>query len=64
MNEETILVILMGLFLFLLFLVGIASDAVAVATVPAASRGESVFDVTEIEPGLLRSLTVRERTWS
>jgi len=53
----------MGLFLLLLFLVGIPSDAVAIATVPAASRGTSVFDATEIEPGLLRSLTVRERTW-
>ncbi len=34
MKEETVLVIILGLFLLLLFLVGIASEAVAAAILP------------------------------
>jgi hypothetical protein len=48
MTNETILVILMGVFLLLLFLVGIASDAVAMAVLPAASREEVSSNVTAV----------------
>ena len=58
MKEETILVILMGLFLLLLFLVGIVSDAVAVATPLVMGRAERVSEITTLESGLRTDLTV------
>ncbi|WP_458188799.1 hypothetical protein [Haladaptatus sp. NG-WS-4] len=42
MREETILILLMGLFLLLLFLVGIVSDAVATAMLLGETGGEFV----------------------
>ena len=60
MKEETILVIVLGLFLLLLFLVGIASDAVATAVLPLVAREERVSGITERESGRLNGRTVRE----
>lgn len=40
MKHETILVLLLGLLLLVLFLVTIVSDAVAVAALPALSRNQ------------------------
>lgn len=44
MKPETILVLLMGLFLLLLFLITIASDAVAIAVLPVIS-GEKKLSI-------------------
>ena len=50
MKQETILVLIMGLFLLLLFLIGIATDAVAAAILPMISRKERSSGVTDFDP--------------
>jgi len=59
MNEETVLVVLMGLLLLLLFVVAVASDAVAIATLPGMSRDGTVSGATGLDPGLRSGLTAR-----
>lgn len=60
MKRETILVLLMGLFLLLLFLVMIASDAVAIAVLPVISGEKKSSRVTDFKSRLLKHLPVRE----
>jgi hypothetical protein len=48
MKQETILVLIMGLFLLLLFLIGIATDAVAAAILPTVSREERSSSPTDL----------------
>lgn len=60
MKRETILVLLMGLFLLLLFLVMIASDAVAAAILPVISREKRLSSITDLKSRLLKGLTVHE----
>lgn len=60
MKEETILVLLKGLFLLVLFLVAIASDVVAAAILPVISREKALSGITDLKSRLHTHLTVRE----
>lgn len=60
MKRETILVLLMGLFLLVLFLVTIASDAVAIAVLPVTRGEKRVSSITDFKSSLLKHMTGRE----